>query len=232
MQIEVLADVDAVATRAAQFIAATARAAAAAGDRFTLALSGGHTPWQMLRVLSSENVPWRSVHLFQVDERVAPAGDPGRNLTHIHESLLAHIALPSANLHMMGVEAADLRAAAASYARDLDSFAGAPAVLDLVHLGLGPDGHTASLVPGDPVLSEVHRDVALTEPYQGHRRLTLTYPILDRARCVLFVVTGAEKAIALAKLRARDPGIPASRVNAARALIIADAAAAGTAAKQ
>jgi 6-phosphogluconolactonase len=229
MQIEILADADAVATRAAQFIAAKARAAVAARGRFTFAVSGGHTPWQMLRVLAAESVPWPSVHLFQVDERVAPAGDPERNLTHIRDSLLAHIALPEGNLHAMRVEATDLDAAAASYAQELATFAGTPPVLDLVHLGLGSDGHTASLVPGDPVLAEADRDVALTRPYQGHRRMTLTYPVLNRSRCILFVVTGAEKVAALAKLRAGDPTIPAGRVTGERMLIIADAAAAGTA---
>ena len=231
MQIEILADPGAVATRAAQFIAAEARAAVAAHGRFTFAVSGGRTPWQMLRVLASETVPWQSVHLFQVDERVAPAGDPDRNLTHIRDSLLTHIALPDANLHAMRVEATDLAAAATGYAQELATFAGTPPVLDLVHLGLGPDGHTASLVPGDPVLAEAHLNVALTAPYQGHRRMTLTYPILDRSRCVLFVVTGGEKVPALAKLRARDPAIPAGRVTGERALIIADAAAAGAAPK-
>jgi 6-phosphogluconolactonase len=229
MQISILADAGAVATHAAQFIAAEARTAVAARGRFTFAVSGGRTPWQMLRVLASENVPWQSVHLFQVDERVAAAGDPDRNLTHIRDSLLAHIALPATNLHAMRVEATDLVAAAASYAQELGTFAGTPAVLDLVHLGLGPDGHTASLVPGDPVLAETHLDVALTGPYQGHRRMTLTYPILNRSRCVLFVVTGAEKIPALGKLRARDPAIPAGRITGERALIIADAGAAGTA---
>jgi len=231
MEIEILADANAVAARAADFIAAEARRTSAARGRFTFAVSGGRTPWQMLRELASGNVPWQSVHLFQVDERVAPAGDLDRNLTHIGDSLLAHVALPAANVHAMDVEATDLGAAAATYARELETCAGTPAVLDLVHLGLGPDGHTASLVPGDPVLTEAHRDVAQTAPYQGHRRMTLTYPILNRSCCVLFVVTGAEKVPALAKLRARDPTIPAGRVTGRRALIIADAAAAGTEAK-
>jgi 6-phosphogluconolactonase len=231
MEIEILADANAVAARAADFIAAEARMTSASRGRFTFAVSGGRTPWQMLRQLASADVPWQSVHLFQVDERVAPAGDLDRNLTHMRDSLLAHAALPAASVHAMEVEATDLGAAAATYARELETCAGTPAVLDLVHLGLGPDGHTASLVPGDPVLTEAHRDVALTAPYQGHRRMTLTYPILNRSRCILFVVTGAEKVPALAKLRARDPAIPAGRVTGQRALIIADAAAAGTGAK-
>ena len=228
MQIDIFATPDEVAQRAAQFIAAEARSAVATRGRFNFAVSGGRTPWQMLRVLAGEDVPWQSVHIFQVDERVAPAGDPDRNLTHIRDSLLAHVALPAANLHAMRVEATDLAMAAAGYARDLGTFAGTPAVLDLVHLGLGPDGHTASLVPGDPVLLEDRVDVAVTAPYQGHRRMTLTYPILDRAHCVLFVVTGAEKVPALAKLRAGDQAIPAGRITGERALIMADAAAAGT----
>jgi len=231
MELEAYPDAAAVAQHAAQFIASQARAAVTARGRFTFAVSGGHTPWQMLRALAGQEVPWTSVHVFQVDERVAPASDPDRNLLHIRESLVAHIALPAANLHPMWVEATDLGAAAAGYARQLAMIAGTPAVLDLVHLGLGPDGHTASLVPGDPVLDEDHLDVALAGPYQGHRRMTLTYPILNRSRCVLFVVTGADKVPMLARLQRDDPTIPAGRITGERALIMADAAAAGTAPK-
>lgn len=229
LELQTLPDPGTVAQRAAQFIAAEARNAVAARGRFKLAVSGGRTPWQMLRVLANEDLPWADVHLFQVDERVAPSGGPERNLTHMRENLLARVALPAANLHAMRVETADLGAAAASYALEIATIAGTPTVLDLVHLGLGPDGHTASLVPGDPVLSEAHADVALTQPYQGHRRMTLTYPILNRSRCVLFVVTGAEKTPMLARLRSRDPTIPAGRITGQRALIMADAAAVGTA---
>jgi 6-phosphogluconolactonase len=228
IELQVLPDVDAVARHAARYIAALSRDAIAARGRFTLAVSGGHTPWQMLRALAAEAVDWTNVHLFQADERIAPAGDPSRNLTHIRDSLLAHIAFPPANLHAMRVEDTDLVAAAARYALELATYAGTPPVLDLVHLGLGPDGHTASLVPHDPVLAEDHLDVALTGPYQGQRRMTLTYPVLDRARRVLFVVTGSEKAPVLPLLRDRDPSIPAGRVTGERALIMADAAAAGS----
>jgi 6-phosphogluconolactonase len=230
VEIEVLADADAVARRAAALVAEQARAAAAARGRFALALSGGSTPWQMLRVLAREDVPWKAVHVFQVDERVAPAGHPDRNLTHIRDSLLGAASLPPGNLHAMPVEDRDLVAAAARYARALEAVAGAPPVLDLVHLGLGPDGHTASLVPGDRALGMVQAEVTVTAEYQGHRRMTLTYPAIGRARRILWLVTGEEKAPMLARLRAGDSTIPAGRVRRERSLILADAAAAGGAA--
>ena len=227
MKVVVLPDSASAARRAAQFIAAEARAAAAARGLFTFAVSGGRTPWEMLRALTEEDVPWTAVHLFQVDERIAPAGDPARNLTHIGESLLRTEALPPAQLHAMPVEAHDLAAATARYARELARVAGTPPVLDLVHLGLGPDGHTASLLPGDPALDVTRDDVTVTGVYQGHQRMTLTFPAIDRARRILWVVTGAEKQPMLARLRAGDRSIPAGRVRREDALIVADAAAAG-----
>ncbi len=226
MKVEVLPGAIAVATRAAWFIAAAARAAVAERGRFTLAVSGGHTPWLMLRVLAAEQVPWKSVHVFQVDERIAPPGHADRNLTHVRESFLSHAALDPSRLHAMPVEEADLAAAAASYAAELQTVAGSPPMIDLVHLGLGPDGHTASLVPGDPVLRVSDADVALTGEYQGRRRMTLTYPALRRARQLLWVVTGADKTPMLPRLVSGDPSIPAGRVRADRALVLADAAAA------
>jgi 6-phosphogluconolactonase len=226
MNLEVLPDPVAAATRAARLIAAAARAAVGERGRFALALSGGQTPWLMLGVLSAEQVPWESVHLFQVDERVAPPGHPDRNLTHLRESLGGNAALERSRLHAMPVEDPNLAAAAARYAAELAAAAGSPPELDLVHLGLGPDGHTASLVPGDPVLQISDADVAITGEYQGRRRMTLTYPALDRARVVLWVVTGAEKASVLPRLLAGDPSIPAGRVLADRALLLVDAAAA------
>jgi len=227
VNVEVLPDPESVARCAAERVAADAREAAKARGVFAFAVSGGHTPWQMLRALAEEDVPWSSVHLFQVDERVAPAGDRDRNLTHIAESLLAKAPLPSAQLHAMPVEASDLAGAAARYARALTAVAGAPPVLDLVHLGLGPDGHTASLVPGDPALDVTQDDVTVTGVYQGHRRMTLTFPVLDRARRILWLVTGSEKQPMLARLRAGDRSIPAGRVRGEQAWILADAGAAG-----
>lgn len=227
MQVEVFADADSVAREAAAIIAAEARAAGAARGRFVMAVSGGHTPWVMLRALAGEQLPWESVHVVQVDERVAPAGHPERNLTHLRASLLAHAPLRPEQVHAMPVDWADLDSAVARYASILRQLAGSPPVLDLAHLGLGPDGHTASLVPGDPVLDVTDADVALTGVYQGRRRMTLTYPILNRSRRVLWLVTGSEKAGMLARLRNGDPSIPAGRVRQNQALVLADRAAAG-----
>ncbi len=227
MKIEVYPDADAVAQAAAELIAKEAREAVAARGKFVMAVSGGKTPWLMLRDLANENVPWNAVHVVQVDERVAPEGDPDRNLTHLRESLLEHAPLRSDQIHAMPVEAENLQAACAQYAQTLQTIAGSPAVLDLVHLGLGPDGHTASLVPGDPVLNVTDADVAVTGLYQKRRRMTLTYPIINRSRRILWLATGAEKTAMLARLQAGDASIPAGRVSSERAVILADRAAVG-----
>ena len=181
----------------------------------------------MLRALANEKVPWENVHVVQVDERVAPAGDPDRNLTHLHESLLEHAPLRPEQIHAMPVESPDLDAAAKRYAMILQEIAGSPPVLDLAHLGLGPDGHTASLVPGDPVLNVTDADVALTGVYQDRRRMTLTYPMLNRSRRILWLVTGSDKVDALARLRDGDVSIPAGRIQRDQAVVLADRAAAG-----
>jgi len=232
MNIEVLADSDSVAERAASIIADHARESIEARGSFVIAVSGGHTPWIMLRRLAAAQIPWGAVHIVQVDERVAPAGDKDRNLTHLRESLLDHAPLPPDQLYAMPVESPDLEAAAGSYAATLRKIAGKPPVIDLVHLGLGPDGHTASLVPGDPVLDVDNADVALSGPYQGRRRMTLTYPILNRARRILWVVTGGEKAGMVNRLLNKDRSIPAGRVCSDRGLLLADSAAAGQSASK
>jgi len=226
LEIRVLPDADAVAREAAVFIAREAGSAVADRGRFIIAVSGGRTPWQMLRVLAGEEVPWKSVHVVQVDERVAPAGHPDRNLTHLRESLMKHAPLRPEQVYAMPVEEKDLELAARRYALTLREIAGSPPVLDLVHLGLGPDGHTASLLPGDPVLDVTDTDVALTEVYQGRRRMTLTYPILSRSRRILWMVTGSDKAGMLVRLRDDDLSIPAGRVRRDHALVFADRAAA------
>jgi 6-phosphogluconolactonase len=226
MEIEILDDAEAVAQRAARVIADAAWDAITTRGLFVMAISGGHTPWIMLRDLSAMGIPWRAVHIVQVDERVAPEGHADRNLTHLRESLMNHGRMPSDQLYAMPVESADLDAAAGFYAQTLGRIAGAPPVLDLVHLGLGPDGHTASLVPDDAVLEVQDRDVALSGPYQGRRRMTLTYPVLNRARRVLWVVTGAEKAAMVNRLLDGDQSIPAGRIDSDHALLLADCAAA------
>lgn len=227
LSLKVLADIDAVANAAAAFIAAEARESIAARSHFSIAVSGGRAPWLMLRELAAEPLPWQAIEVAQVDERVAPAGDPDRNLTHLQESLLDYAPLRPQQVHPMPVESADLQAAARSYAATLRTIAGTPPVLDLVHLGLGPDGHTASLVPGDPVLDVTDADVAVTGVYQGRRRMTLTYPALDRARKILWLVTGEDKAAMLQRLVRADRSIPAGRVSQKAALVLADRAAAG-----
>jgi 6-phosphogluconolactonase len=192
-----------------------------------MAVSGGKTPWIMLRALATEVVPWKQVHVVQVDERVAPAGHPDRNLTHLREILLDHALLREEQIHAMPVESIDLEAAAACYALTLREIAGTPPVLDLAHLGLGSDGHTASLVPGDPALKVADRDVAITGMYEGRQRMTLTYPMLNRPRNILWMVTGADKVPMLRRLRDADVSIPAGRIRQNQALILADLAATG-----
>ena len=210
-------DPDAVARSGATTVARLARAAVEDHGTFSFAVSGGHTPWAMFAALADEDVPWDRVVLYQVDERVAPADDPDRNLAHLRAAL----ADAPATVRAMPVEDDDLDGAAASYAASL------PEAIDLVHLGLGPDGHTASLVPGDAVLEVTDRTVAPTAGrYQGRRRMTLTYPGLARARQLLWLVTGGEKRGPLARLLRGDTSIPAGRVRAATSLVLADRGAA------
>ena len=211
----VVPDAGTLAKRAAAFVAGCARAAVADHGCFFFAVSGGKTPWAMFAELTHEEVPWSSVDIFQVDERVAPDGDPDRNLTHLRQSLLN----TSAHVSPMPVTASDLEDSALAYSGDL------PERFDLVHLGLGPDGHTASLVPHDPVLKVTDRLVALTQPYDGHRRMTLTYPALARADEILWLISGADKREALSKLLSGDTSIPAAGVEARHSTVMADASA-------
>jgi 6-phosphogluconolactonase len=225
LNIEVHNSVSSVAERGAAVIAEEARKAIAARGRFLFAVSGGHTPWLMLAALAKTDLPWSAIDVFQVDERVAPQGHNDRNLTHVRESLSSSQLLLK-QIHPMPVESPDLQRAAAEYSLVLERFAGSPPVLDLVHLGLGPDGHTASLVPGDPALATTDADVAVTGPYQGRRRITLTFPIINRSRRILWVVTGSDKQQMLSRLIAGDESIPAGQVRRERSLVLTDNAAA------
>ena len=215
-EIREFADVDVLAAAAASFVAERARRAVATTGRFHFAVSGGRTPWKMFADLVSRDVPWEQTVIYQVDERVAPADDPERSLTHLREVFATVDPL----IEQMPVNDDDINAAAQRYGALL------PARLDLVHLGLGPDGHTASLVPGDPVLDVTDRLVAITGLYQGCRRMTLTYQALIRADQLLWLVTGSDKREPLSLLLGGDASLPAGRVEASHSLIMTDQAAA------
>jgi 6-phosphogluconolactonase len=218
IDLEVVDSDRAAARRAAELIAAAGQRAVADHGSFSFAMSGGRSPWAMLAILGDlEEMPWAETELFQVDERIASPGSEDRNLTHMVLGLsMDH----QSALRPMPVTNHDLDAAAHEYDTSL------PDRLDLVHLGLGPDGHTASLVPGDPVLEVDDRRVAVTtNEYQGHRRMTLTYPALAEAREIIWLVTGEEKRDPLRKLLAADPSIPAGRVRNDSMSIVADSAA-------
>ena len=225
MEIRQCNSADDVATAGADFIDARAKESISERGQFTMALSGGSTPWVMLRELAKHDLPWEQVKIFQVDERAVPDGDAERNLVHILENLVDRISLPAENLHAMPVTGNDLEEEAGRYVRELSELAGTPPVLDVVHLGLGGDGHTASLVPGDPVLDVSDRDVATTGEYAGRRRMTLTYPTINRARHILWLITGEGKAEMLDRLVHEDHDIPAGRISQQQATIVADAAA-------
>jgi 6-phosphogluconolactonase len=227
LRAEFLPDPAAVAERAAEQIARVARDAVSERGRCALAFSGGTTPSLAFRALASKDVPWDRVHLFQVDERVAPSGDPERNYFHLTEDLIDRIAIPPANVHPMPVEEENLDEAARQYQAILRRFAGTPPVFDLVQLGLGEDGHTASLFPEDAALQVIDADVAATGLHKGRRRMTLTFAAIDRARHILWVVTGAGKYGALERLRAGDRSIPAGCVRSDRAYLLTDAATQG-----
>ena len=212
MRLEVLDTPDALAERGADVLAGALRDAIAGRGRATLAVSGGRTPGAMLAALARREVAWELVHVLQVDERIAPDGHPERNLLLLRRSLLDRLAGPAPVLHAMPVTAADPDDAAARYADLLVALVGAPPVLDVVQLGMGPDGHTASLVPEDPVLDVTDREVAVTQAYQGRRRLTCTFPLLARARQRVWLVSGADKAPALARVHAGDRSLPAARL--------------------
>lgn len=195
---------------AADEVAVALGRAVAARGRATLAVSGGNTPAPMFSALAALDLSWHAIDVFQVDERFAPAGGPARNAT-------AQAVLPG-RFHPMPVDDGDRAGAAARYAASL------PEVFDCIHLGLGDDGHTASLIPGDPALDEENLTVALTGPYQGRARMTLTRPVLDRARQVVWLVSGRSKRARVAQLMQGDPSIPAGRIRAPGVLVLDPAA--------
>jgi 6-phosphogluconolactonase len=227
VKVEVAATPEAAAHAAAAEISARLRHAVAHRQHATLALSGGNTPRPMFTALACADVPWNDIDIFQVDERIAPAGDTARNASSMVELLVEPAHIPAAKVHLMPVERDDLPAAAAEYGALMERIAGLPPHIDVIHLGIGSDGHTASLLPGDAALTEMHASVAVTGSYQEHRRMTVTFAVLNRGRRIVWLINGADKAAALARLRRGDETIPAGRVSSDRAVVFADAAAAG-----
>ena len=185
-----------------------------------VAVSGGSTPAAMFGVLAGLRLPWDALHVWQVDERVAPADDPDRNANQLRP-----LRESGAHVHLFEVDDPDMERAAVAYAGDLH--VACQGVLDAVHLGLGADGHTASWPPGDPVIGIDDRDVGISLPYQGRVRLTLTRPAVNRARSVGFLVSGAAKAHALTGLLTGDPTVPATAVRTDHAVCFVDPPAAG-----
>ncbi|MCA1841837.1 MAG: 6-phosphogluconolactonase [Actinobacteria bacterium] len=210
IDVEILPDDAALAARTAELVAGRLAEAAAARGRATLAVSGGSSPLAFFAELAGHKLPWEVVHVFQVDERVAPAGHADRNLTGLQAALLDRVPIPAGNVHPMPVEEPDIEAAAAAYADEIRAVTG-DGVLDVLHLGLGADGHTASWPPGDPVV-EVTGDTAIVGPFNGRLRMTLTPPAVNRAGCIVWLVAGADKAPVVERLLAGDPALPSSRV--------------------
>jgi len=225
VRLTVAADATAAAELAAAEMTRACAAAVAARGRAIVAVSGGTTPWLMLRRFAQSSLSWASIHVAQVDERCVALDDPRRNLAQLLQILVRDGPLPASNLLPMPADDADLARAAERYSAMLAELAGPLTTLDLVQLGLGSDGHTASLVPDDPVLDVADRSVAITAPYQGTRRMTLTYPVLSGARERLWLVTGAAKAAALADMLNGRGNAPASRVARKHSVVIADSAA-------
>jgi 6-phosphogluconolactonase len=221
-------DPAAVARLAADWLAARVSADVAARGRCIVALSGGQTPWPMLEDLITRDVPWHAVQIVQVDERVVSMDDPRRNLAHIAELLCQRGRLEERQLHGIPVERPDVDLAAHEYLKTLESLGGSPPVLDVVQLGLGSDGHTASLFPGDAALRITDRDAVATGMQAGTRRVTLTFPCLNRARARLWLITGAEKAARVHELISGQGNLPAMRVSRESAIVFADASAAGS----
>lgn len=225
MKIEIFPQADQVAARAADYLEQEIREKLSHQKSFSLAISGGRTPWEMLNLLSKADLPWQRINLFQVDERVAPDGHPDRNLTQLFQAIAGTPMVTQLRIFPMPVTAEDLEVAAKEYTEVLNEVTDGKG-LDLIHLGLGSDGHTASLVPGDGVLAIQDRLVACTQnSYQGRIRMTLTYPLLNAAKQILWIVTGSEKKEMVKRMLQQDPSIPAGSIRPENALLLVDQAA-------
>ena len=222
VEIKIFSSADEVAQLSARYIEELIQETLSKKDFFTMALSGGRTPWEMLKYLAKADLPWHHIHLFQVDERMAPDGHADRNLTQLFKAIEGSPLVTQLHIYPMPVTREDEQHAAKEYATTLQEITG-NGMLDLVHLGLGNDGHTASLVPGDSICLERNKDIAWTQaPYQGRFRMSMTYPLLNRSKKILWVVTGLEKSSMVQKLLSQDPSIPAGSIAQESALLIAD----------
>lgn len=221
MKLLVLPDIDSVSQQAVKIITRFAQDRINQNNQFLFAVSGGSTPWLMLRQLADSDLTWSKVLLFQTDERIAPAGDSQRNLVHIKQQLMDHSTFTLRQIYAMPVEQADLKSAAHQYAEELRKLCGNPPTLDLIHLGLGEDGHTASLLPADAALTS-RETITISNEYQGLRRMTMTYSVINAARRRLWIVTGANKRGMLERLYYGDRSIPAGLVERDNAIILAD----------
>jgi 6-phosphogluconolactonase len=230
LQTEVLNDPERLAQRAAEWLAAAAKASR---DRFVVALSGGSTPKRMYQILAGMDLPWQRMHWFWGDERFVPPDDQLSNYRMVHEALFAHAPVPAGNIHPVPTQGLAPEAAAAAYEAELKRFYGSdrldPArpLFDITLLGLGPDGHTASLFPGTAVLAERHKWVAAVIGAKDEARITFTYPLLESSRHIAFLVAGAEKRRMLGLLLGGDTGIPAGRLSKEHVRVFADSAATG-----
>jgi 6-phosphogluconolactonase len=225
MKTEIFPQAGDVAEAAAAYLAQQITTTLATKSTFSMAISGGRTPWEMLKILAKADLPWQRVNLFQVDERVAPDGHADRNLTQLFQAIAGTPMVTQLRIFPMPVLAADLEEGCREYTQVIHEVTEGKG-LDLIHLGLGSDGHTASLVPEDGVMEVQDRLVACTQnTYQGRIRMTLTYPLLNSAKQLLWIVTGSEKQEMVKRLLQQDPSIPAGSIRQENALLLVDQAA-------
>jgi 6-phosphogluconolactonase len=235
-KLEVLADPAALSRRVADWML---EVATGKDGILAVALSGGSTPRSLYRLLAEppyrDAFPWSRTHWFWGDERFVPHDDPQSNYRMVQEALLSRAPIPAANIHPVPTEGLGPEAAASAYERELKSFHGgerldaARPLFDLTLLGLGSDGHTASLFPGTAVLAERNRWVAAVIGAKSEARITLTYPALESSRRVAFLVAGEEKRAMFGRLRHGDDSLPAARLRPTGELFLFADAAAGKA---
>jgi 6-phosphogluconolactonase len=219
-KLEILADPDALARRVADWLLA---AALAKDGLFAISLSGGSTPRRLYELLASaafrDVFPWSRTHWFWGDERFVPHDDPLSNYRMVREALLSHVLIAAANIHPVPTEGLSPDAAASAYERELKTFYGAarldPArpLFDVTLLGLGPEGHTASLFPDTAVLAERERWVAAVVGAKAEARITLTYPALESSARTAFLIAGPDKRAIFSRLRRGDDSLPAERLH-------------------